>query len=34
LTAKLEKLTIKIDRPQLTDADRKRLEEAMLKASD
>jgi arylsulfatase A-like enzyme len=34
LTAKLEKLTIKVDRPQLTDADRKRLKEAMLKASD
>jgi arylsulfatase A-like enzyme len=34
LTAKLEKLTIKVDRPQLTDADRKKLKEAMLKASD
>ena len=31
LTAKLDKLTVKVDRPQLSDADRKRLEEAMLK---
>lgn len=34
LTAKLEKLTVKIDRPQLSNADKKKLEEAMLKASD
>jgi arylsulfatase len=34
LTAKLDKLTIKVDRPQLTDADKKKLEEAMRKASD
>ena len=31
LAAKLGKLTVKVDRPQLSDADRKRLEEAMLK---
>ncbi|MFD0981849.1 MULTISPECIES: arylsulfatase [Tropicimonas] len=34
LTAKLEKLTIKIDRPKLSDADIKKLEAAMQKASD
>lgn len=34
LTAKLDKLTIKVDRPQLSEADRKKLQEAMLKASD
>ena len=34
LTAKLDKLTIKIDRPQLSDEDIKKLKEAMLKASD
>ncbi len=33
LTAKLEKLTIKIDRPQLSPADIKTLEEAMKKAA-
>jgi arylsulfatase len=31
LTAKLEKLTVKVDRPQLSEADRKRLQDAMLK---
>jgi arylsulfatase len=34
LTATLEKLTIKIDRPQLSDADKARLEAAMKAASD
>ncbi len=34
LTAQLDKLTIRIDRPALSDADRARLEEAMKKASD
>ncbi|MCW5892412.1 MAG: arylsulfatase [bacterium] len=34
LTAKLETLTVKIDRPQLSAADRARLEEAMEKAAD
>ena len=34
LTAKLDKLTIKLDRPQLTEADIKRLEDAMQRASD
>jgi arylsulfatase len=34
LTATLEKLTIKVDRPALSDADKARLEEAMQKASD
>ena len=34
LTAKLDKLTIKIDRPQLSEADIAKLKEAMLKASD
>ena len=33
LTAKLEKLTIKIDRPELSPADIKTLEEAMKKAA-
>ena len=34
LTAKLDKLTLKIDRPELSDADKKRLEDAMHRASD
>jgi len=34
LTAKLDKLTIKIDRPQLSEADKAKLLEAMQKASD
>jgi arylsulfatase len=34
LTAKLDKLTIKIDRPELSDADKAKLEAAMQKASD
>ncbi|GMG82455.1 arylsulfatase [Paralimibaculum aggregatum] len=34
LTAKLEKLTVKIDRPELSDADKAKLKQAMLKASD
>lgn len=34
LTAKLDKLTIKVDRPQMSDADRARLEAAMKAASD
>jgi arylsulfatase len=34
LTATLEKLTIEVDRPQLTDEDRTRLEAAMKAASD
>jgi arylsulfatase len=34
LTATLERLTLKVDRPQLSEADRQRLEAAMLKASD
>ncbi|MEQ9694140.1 arylsulfatase [Shimia sp. SDUM112013] len=34
LTAKLNKLTLKIDRPELSEADKKRLEDAMLRASD
>jgi len=33
-TGKLDKLTIKIDRPELSPADIKKLEEAMTKASD
>ena len=31
LTAKLDKLTVKLDRPVLSDADRQKLEAAMLK---
>jgi arylsulfatase len=34
LTAKLDKLTLKIDRPELSAADKKRLEGAMQRASD
>ena len=34
LTAKLEKLTVALDRPQLSEADRKKLEAAMRAASD
>jgi arylsulfatase A-like enzyme len=34
LTATLEKLTIKVDRPQLSDADKAKLEAAMKQASD
>jgi len=34
LTAKLDKLTIKVDRPQLSDADRKKLEDELKRASD
>jgi hypothetical protein len=34
LTAKLNKLTIKIDRPQLSPEDLKKLEEAMKRAGD
>ncbi|WP_111429740.1 arylsulfatase [Rhodobacteraceae bacterium DSL-40] len=34
LTAKLDKLTINVDRPQLSDADKAKLEAAMQKASD
>ena len=34
LTAKLDKLTIKVDRPELSDADKARLEAALQKASD
>ncbi|GGH41624.1 arylsulfatase [Cribrihabitans marinus] len=34
LTAKLDKLTIAVDPPKLSDADRKRLEDAMKRASD
>jgi arylsulfatase A-like enzyme len=34
LTAKLDKLTVKLDRPVLSDADKARLEAAMKKASD
>lgn len=34
LTAKLEKLTIKVNRPKLSDADIAKLKDAMLKASD
>jgi len=34
LTAKLDKLTIKVDRPQLTPGDIQKLEEGMKKASD
>jgi arylsulfatase len=34
LTATLKRLTLKVDRPQLSEADRQRLEAAMLKASD
>ena len=34
LTAKLEKLTISMDRPQLTDDDRAKLKAAMQAASD
>ncbi len=34
LTAKLDKLTVKVDRPQLSEAEKKKLEEAMQKASD
>jgi arylsulfatase len=33
LTAKLNKLTLKVDRPQLTPADIKTLEEGMKKAA-
>jgi arylsulfatase len=31
LTAKLDRLTVKVNRPQLSEADRKRLQDAMLK---
>jgi len=34
LTAKLEKLTIKVDRPELSDADKAKLEAAMKAAAD
>ncbi|WP_424990059.1 arylsulfatase [Fluviibacterium sp. S390] len=34
LTAKLDKLTVKMDQPQLSEADKKTLEEALQKASD
>ena len=34
LTAKLDKLTVKLDRPMLSDADKAKLEAAMKKASD
>ena len=34
LTAKLNKLTIKVDRPQLSPEDIKKLEEGMVKAAD
>ena len=34
LTAKLDKLTIKVDRPQLSDAEKAKLQVAMRKASD
>ena len=34
LTAKLDKLTVKLDRPVLSDADKQRLEDAMRKAAD
>ncbi|MEO9777916.1 MAG: arylsulfatase [Sedimentitalea sp.] len=34
LTATLEKLTVKVDRPELSEADKKKLAEAMLKTSD
>jgi arylsulfatase len=34
LTAKLDKLTIKVDRPQLTPADIKKLKDAEMKAND
>ncbi len=34
LTAKLEKLTVKVDRPQLSASDRARLQEAMERAAD
>jgi arylsulfatase len=34
LTATLDKLTLKIDRPQLSEADRQKLEAAMHAASD
>jgi hypothetical protein len=34
LTAKLNKLTIKVDPPKLTQADERRLREAMEKAND
>ena len=34
LTAKLDKLTVKLDRPVLSDADKAKLEAAMQKASD
>jgi arylsulfatase len=34
LTAKLDKLTVKVDRPQLSEADVKKLEDAMQRASD
>ena len=34
LTAKLNKLTIKVDRPKLTPEDIKKLEEGMQKAAD
>jgi len=34
LTAKLNKLTIKVDRPQLSPADIKKLEASMLRATD
>jgi arylsulfatase len=34
LTAKLDKLTLKIDRPQLSQADIKKLEDAAQRASD
>jgi arylsulfatase len=34
LTAKLNKLTLKVDRPQLSEEDIKKLEEAQAKAAD
>ena len=34
LTATLDKLTIKVDRPELSDADKAALKAAMIKASD
>jgi arylsulfatase len=34
LTAKLDRLTVKLDRPVLSEADRQRLEDAMRKAAD
>jgi arylsulfatase len=34
LTATLDKLTLKVDRPQLSDADKAKLQAAMQKVSD